>query len=295
MSEAPSPVPGTDVAGPEAKVDPNGPLPFYRRPFVQVVFLVILALGGGSLYLWRTPRVFLTTDGQTREVHSHAKTVGELLADEKILLAPEDRVSPPPAALLQRDLTVRVTRIVHQEKMVMQRSAARITWQDRTRANLRRALVQRGQWTEVHQKVRLTLQDGQEVARDVLRERRIPHSFFTLTLFNNRGFPVQKYDLLKAKTLKMLATGYYVGDPMVPGDTTFLGHKLQRGLVAVDPKVIPLRSRLYIPGYGYAYASDTGSAIKGMRIDLAVKDKREERRYNHRKVTVYVLEKARTW
>ena len=93
----------------------------------------------------------------------------------------------------------------------------------------------------------------------------------------------------------MLATAYYVGDPMVPSDTTYLGHKLERGLVAVDPSVIPLGWRLFIPGYGYAYSSDTGSAIKGLRIDLAVGGRKEELRYNHRQVTIYLLEKSKTW
>jgi 3D (Asp-Asp-Asp) domain-containing protein len=93
----------------------------------------------------------------------------------------------------------------------------------------------------------------------------------------------------------MRSTGYYVGEDTVPGSVTFLGHKLQRGLVAVDPKVIPLRTRLYVSGYGYAYASDTGSAIKGLRIDLAVKDKFEEARFNRYDVPVYILGKASRW
>ncbi|MEM5767870.1 MAG: 3D domain-containing protein [Bacillota bacterium] len=38
--------------------------------------------------------------------------------------------------------------------------------------------------------------------------------------------------------------------------------------MAVDPNVIPLRSKLYVPGYGYASAEDIGGAIQGNRIDL---------------------------
>ena len=49
---------------------------------------------------------------------------------------------------------------------------------------------------------------------------------------------------------------------------TATGMRQSYGVVAVDPKVIPLFSKLYIPGYGIAVAGDVGGAIKGRRIDL---------------------------
>ena len=114
-------------------------------------------------------------------------------------------------------------------------------------------------------------------------------------MLNKAGQPAKTYDLRKCKVFKMRSTGYYVGEKWVPSNVTYLGHKLRRGLVAVDPHVIPLGSRLYVEGYGYAYASDTGSAIKKLRIDLAVKDKYEEARFNRYNVPVYILEKSKTW
>ena len=49
---------------------------------------------------------------------------------------------------------------------------------------------------------------------------------------------------------------------------TYLGLKAERGIVAVDPRVIPLGARVHVEGYGEALAADIGSAIKGNRIDL---------------------------
>ena len=45
-------------------------------------------------------------------------------------------------------------------------------------------------------------------------------------------------------------------------------------MIAVDPSVIPLGSKVWVEGYGYAIAGDTGGAIKGMKIDLHVPTKK---------------------
>jgi 3D (Asp-Asp-Asp) domain-containing protein len=74
-----------------------------------------------------------------------------------------------------------------------------------------------------------------------------------------------------ARSLTMVATAYDAGwasNGPWTGQATALGIPLQYGVVAVDPRVIPLGSRLYVQGYGLAVAADTGSAIQGDRIDL---------------------------
>jgi 3D (Asp-Asp-Asp) domain-containing protein len=63
--------------------------------------------------------------------------------------------------------------------------------------------------------------------------------------------------------------------------------------VAVDPDLIPLGSRLWIPGYGHAVADDIGGAIRGHRIDLRMQDAERMRSWGVRRVRVYVLEDAR--
>lgn len=92
-----------------------------------------------------------------------------------------------------------------------------------------------------------------------------------------------------AKVMFMMATGY---SPQEPGlsDATASGLKAQRGVVAVDPRVIPLGTRLYIEGYGSAIAADTGSAIKGNRIDLCFDTLEEVKNYGKRKVRVEILD-----
>lgn len=61
------------------------------------------------------------------------------------------------------------------------------------------------------------------------------------------------------------------------------------GLVAVDPRVIPLGTVLYIEGYGMAIAADTGRAIKGNKIDLCFATRRQALQFGRRKVRVHIL------
>lgn len=72
-------------------------------------------------------------------------------------------------------------------------------------------------------------------------------------------------------------------------DYTYLGTYARRGVIAVDPDVIPLRSEVYIPGYGYAVAEDIGGAIQGNRVDLFMETLDEAFNYGVREVTVYVI------
>lgn len=73
------------------------------------------------------------------------------------------------------------------------------------------------------------------------------------------------------KKMRVYATHY---DSHCPGcnEWTATGMRQGKGVIAVDPKVIPLRSKLYIPSYGMAVAGDTGGAIKGNIIDLGFDD-----------------------
>jgi len=95
------------------------------------------------------------------------------------------------------------------------------------------------------------------------------------------------------KVVSMIATGYGPSAAENGGNTsgrTATGLKIGHGVVAVDPKYIPLGTRLYVEGYGYAVAADTGGAIKGNRIDLGHASSREARQVGRRSVRVRILD-----
>ncbi|HEK9101144.1 cell wall-binding protein [Bacillus pfraonensis] len=91
----------------------------------------------------------------------------------------------------------------------------------------------------------------------------------------------------------------YTADPAEngykPGEIvkSKLGHNLTANpgmkLIAVDPAVIPLGSRVYVDGYGEAIAGDTGGAIKGYRIDVLMPDKASSSTWGRKNVKVTIL------
>ena len=115
---------------------------------------------------------------------------------------------------------------------------------------------------------------------------------------NDRG------DFTARKAIKMVATAYEAGPRSTgkrPGDKgygiTASGARAKRGTVAVDPRVIPLGTKLYIksltpgvPDYGFAIAQDTGGAIKGNKIDLFMDTVWECMQFGRRPVMVFILQ-----
>ncbi|MFN4219501.1 MAG: 3D domain-containing protein, partial [bacterium] len=100
---------------------------------------------------------------------------------------------------------------------------------------------------------------------------------------------IAPYNSLNGKYYLMESTGY-TSEVGGVGYYTFTGRRVRRGVAAVDPSVIPLGTKLYVEGYGYATALDTGSSIKGFKIDLYFETLQEALQWGRKKVKVYILD-----
>jgi 3D (Asp-Asp-Asp) domain-containing protein len=116
---------------------------------------------------------------------------------------------------------------------------------------------------------------------------------------------LNKEAMEKYTPVEVVATGYYAGKESTgkgPGHPeygiTYSGVKVKRdeyafSTIAADPKVFPIGTVLYVPGYGYGVVADTGSAIKGKKIDLYFDTKDQVfREWGKRTVTVFVVKKG---
>lgn len=107
-------------------------------------------------------------------------------------------------------------------------------------------------------------------------------------LLESEGLVKTPNDFLPySKKMTVFSTSYDKNCSGCSG-TTATGLPTGFGVVAVDPKVIPLGTKLYIPGYGEAIAGDTGGNIKGAKIDLGF-DNVKNGWWSARFVEIYIL------
>ena len=124
--------------------------------------------------------------------------------------------------------------------------------------------------------IKITYYEGEEYERDIVSTEKIgpkDKKILRGTKLIWKILATADGDIKYWKKMRVYATHY---DSRCPGcnEWTATGMRAGKGVIAVDPKVIPLRSKVYIPGYGVAIAGDTGGAIKGNIIDLGFDDAR---------------------
>ncbi len=137
--------------------------------------------------------------------------------------------------------------------------------------------------------IRILMQDGQPIQQVVASTRIVEQPQTRLIAVGtdntvSRGGQVVRF----VAEITMVATAYWPNPAWSDGYTA-TGLKAQYGVVAVDPAVIPLGTRLFIPGYGFAVAADTGGAIVGDRIDLCYDTASQAISWGVQPVEVFVL------
>lgn len=91
----------------------------------------------------------------------------------------------------------------------------------------------------------------------------------------------------KGSELNVIATAYtYAGNSE---DLTYSEIPVDTGVIAVDPRVIPLGTVMWVEGYGYGVAADTGGDIKGNRIDVFLPSRHDANRWGRKEVKVKII------
>ncbi|MBK8045661.1 MAG: DUF348 domain-containing protein [Anaerolineales bacterium] len=233
-------------------------------------------ISGMHVYIERSVPVAVQADGRQVKTRTQAKTVGDALTDLGIVVANEDRVEPALESPLYDNAKIAITRI-HEDVEIEEEIAPYETVfvPDPNLALDTQQVLDPGANGITRTRYRVGYEDGVETSRvredrwtaQEPAERRIAYgqSIIPQTAFVD-GVPITYWRKFKA-----YATSYHPA--ALGGDsTTATGATLTKGIVAVDPRIIPLGSPMFVPGYGRGSAEDTGGGIISRRIDLGYDD-----------------------
>ncbi|MFV9511743.1 ubiquitin-like domain-containing protein [Tepidibacillus sp. LV47] len=235
--------------------------------------------------------VFFNIAGEKKEVFSAAKTVEELLQQQKIPLGKLDQVQPTLQTLITPHMEVVVRRVT---KKVMQiEEEIPFGYVRKADANLQKGVekvLKKGKNGKVIKFYEITYENGKEIEKKLIKQDIVQEKNDQIVAYGTRidRLIVSRggYTFRSRKTLANVVITQYSG-----GGYTYLGTRPTPGrTIAVDPNVIPLGWWVYIEGFGLRRAEDIGGSVKGNMIDIYV-DSRESalsfgKRYGYK---VYII------
>ncbi len=237
----------------------------------------------------------IRVDGNDLVVRTSGRTVGEILFDAQVDVGEMDKVVPEQSTVYKEGMTIKVVRIreAQVEKTV---PIGFNTVKTFTKA-LGPGVVKTtrpGQHGAKVVKYHVRYEDNKVVDKTLLDAQVVSTPKNRVVSIGSRGNYMSRGEFTTRKVMRMEASAYDPGPgscgPRATGRTS-CGLRAGYGVVAVDPRVIRLGTRLYIEGYGMAVAGDIGRAIKGNRIDLGYKTRSEALRFGRRSVIVHILER----
>jgi 3D (Asp-Asp-Asp) domain-containing protein len=241
-----------------------------------------------TIEVFRAIPVTVVYNGKTELVLTGKPTVREI-ADELGIskttrTIPEDTIRPAP----NMQITVlRVSEQIEEREIPVPRPVVRQP--DSGLEKGIEGIVEEGHDGLKKAMMKIRYEDGVEVASQMLSEKmlkepspQIIHVGTRETVHTYRG------TVRFSRIMTMEATAYNPTDG-APHGLTATGIPARRGIVAVDPDVIPLGTRVYVPGYGFALAADTGGAIIGDKIDLCMEGYHEAWDFGRRMIKVYIV------
>lgn len=245
----------------------------------------------------RAKPVTIWVDGRQVRTRTLHDTVADVLAEMNILLLEQDYTRPALHEPVAAGSEIRVVRVKREIQVDQDYIPFETLWQADPELELDAQIMgQPGAPGVRERRSRVTFEDGLEVKRELVADfvAREPQpriykygtKIVIRTLDTPQG-PVQYW-----RKIRMLATSYSSSTAGVSRDKSWYGRTrcgqtMRMGIVAVDPRVIPLGTNVYVPDYGVGNACDTGSAIIGKRIDLGYDDHNLKLWY--RWVDVYLL------
>jgi uncharacterized protein YabE (DUF348 family) len=241
----------------------------------------------------RAVNVTVAVDDKELTISSAEDSIGSMLNAEGITLRDQDKLSLDKTARLTDGIKVEVIRV--DTKVLTDTSTisyGTVVKTDSGLANTQKRIIQDGQEGEKKTTFSVTYENGKEIVRKILEEIVSKKPIDKIVVLGTYpSMPVSRGGdpIPFTRVVKMRATAY-----STTGFLTATGRKAVRNpdgysTIAVDPSIIPYGTKLFVQGYGFAIAADTGSAIIGNTIDVFFNTYQESVNWAVKYVNVYIL------
>ncbi|MDW0114696.1 ubiquitin-like domain-containing protein [Sporosarcina saromensis] len=251
-------------------------------------------------------QVTLVDGGSEKKIWSTSTTVADFLKRENIQLNEHDKLKQEADGIVTPGSVIEIVRVEKVTDVVEEpTNFAVVTQSDAKLLKGREKVVQEGKKGSVQRKFEVIKENGKEVSRTLLSEKvleepqkkivSVGSKVMVAQASNKKPVTVSRGDSAPSggKEFYVTATAYTAYCNGCTGKTA-TGINLRENpnlkVIAVDPSVIPLGSKVWVEGYGYAIAGDTGGAIKGKRIDLHVPTKSAAYNFGRRQVKVKIID-----
>jgi uncharacterized protein YabE (DUF348 family) len=240
-----------------------------------------------QIVVTRAFKVTVIADGQKQEIITTPVSIRDAIQLAGVKLGEQDVVKTLPVGRTVPDQEIEVIRVTQEEVEVQEAIPCGVErTSDTTLEKGLTRTISAGKDGLALSRVKVTYHNGQEVKRQVVSSKTLQEPRNRVIAMGTITAVSRGSHLLNFREARLMEASAYT----YTGYRTATGKTPAVGMVAVDPSVIPMGSRLYIEGYGFAHAADTGGAIKGNRLDLFMEDRSQCLGWGRRTVKVYILE-----
>lgn len=240
-------------------------------------------------------QVVVNDGGEEKKLWSTSTTVGDFLAQQGIELSELDRIEPAIDKMLDTNTKINIVRVEKVTDVVEEPiDYAVVTKNDNNLQSGKEKIVQEGKEGRVKKTYEVVLENGEEVSKTLVSEEVVEAAKDQIVAVGTKKVEPVSVSRGEASSKEFFveATAYTANCNGCSGKTA-TGFDLRSNpnakIIAVDPNVIPLGAKVWVEGYGYAIAADTGGNINGHKIDVFFPSKSEAYSWGRKKVKIKIL------
>lgn len=247
-----------------------------------------------SIIINKAKWVRLIDGSKERYVWTTMKTVKALLNEQKVKLGELDVVIKEDEIVENKD-TIKIERIEKKEDVEIEYIDYKvISERDNGIQSGQEKIVNSGQKGKKIKYFEVIYKNGEQIKKTFIKEKVVKKPIHEVIAIGpikaiNASSKTSDVVLSEFYVESTAYTAYCVGCSGTTSEGIDLRENPDKKVIAVDPKVIPLGSKVWVEGYGDAIAADIGSAIKGYKIDVFIPTNKEALRWGRKKVKIKIL------